>query len=86
MNYLSEAIRKLKPNAEFSYTNDDYSTVEFNVIKGDAPTQAEINEAIEQLKADEEEAKLDKAAKKATAESKLVALGLTADDLKALVL
>ena len=84
MNYLSEAIRKLKPNAEFSYTDDDYSTVKFDVIKGDAPTQAEIDEAIKQLKADEAQSKLDKAAKKAAAEAKLKALGLTADDLKAL--
>ena len=84
MNYLSEAIRKLRPNAEFSYTDDDYSTVKFDVIKGDAPTQAEIDEAIKQLKADEAQSKLDKAAKKTAAEAKLKALGLTADDLKAL--
>jgi len=84
MNYLSEAIKKLRPNAEFSYTNDDYSTIKFDVIEGDAPTQAEIDEAIKQVKADEAQAKLDKAAKKAAAEAKLAALGLTADDLKAL--
>ena len=84
MNYLSEAIRKLKPNAEFSYTNDDYSTVKWNILVGDAPTQAEIDVAIEQVKADEAQAELDKAAAKAAAEVKLAALGLTADDLKAL--
>jgi hypothetical protein len=84
MNYLSESIRKLRPNAEFSFTEDDYSTVKWNILVGDAPTQAEINVAIEQVKADEEQAELDKAAAKAAAEAKLAALGLTTDDLKAL--
>jgi hypothetical protein len=84
MSYLVKAIKKLKPSAEFSFTDDDYSTIKWDVLDGDAPTQAEIDAAIEEVKADEAQAKLDRAAKKATAEAKLAALGLTADDLKAL--
>ena len=82
--YLADAIRKLKPNAEFSFIDEDYSTIKWDKLEGDAPTQAEIDVAIEQIKADEAQAELDKAAKKAAAEAKLAALGLTADDLKAL--
>lgn len=82
--YLTKAIKKLKPTAEFSFTDNDYSTVKWDVLEGDAPTQAEIDAAIEQVKADEAQAQLDKAAKKTAAEVKLAALGLTADDLKAL--
>lgn len=82
--YLDRAIRKLKPTAEFSFKNEDYSTINWNVLEGDAPTQAEIDVAIEQVKADEAQAELDKAASKAAAEAKLAALGLTSDDLKAL--
>jgi len=82
--YLADAIRKLKPNAEFSFINEDYSTIKWDKLEGDAPTQAEIDVAIEQIKADETQAELDKAAKKKAAEAKLAALGLTADDLKAL--
>ena len=82
--YLADAIRKLKPNAEFSFIDEDYSTIKWDKLQGDAPTQAEINVAIEQVKADEAQAELDKAAKKAAAEAKLAALGLDADDLKAL--
>lgn len=82
--YLTEAIQKLRPNAEFSYQNNDYSTIKWDVLEGDAPTQAEIDAAIEQVKAEEAQAELDKAAKKAAAEAKLAALGLTPDDLKAL--
>jgi len=83
-NYLTKAIKKLKPTAEFSFTDNDYSTIKWDILEGDAPTQAEIDVAIEQVKEDDAQVELDKAAKKATAEAKLVALGLTADDLAAL--
>jgi hypothetical protein len=83
-NYLVAAIRKLKPNSEFSFTNDDYSTIKWDVLEGDAPTQVEIDDAIEQVKADEAQAVIDKATAKAAAESKLTALGLTTQDLRAL--
>ena len=84
MNYLSKAILRLKPNAEFSHTENDYATIKWDVLDGDAPTQAEINSAIELVKADESKAQADKEAAKAAAEAKLAALGLTGDDLKAL--
>lgn len=83
-NYLTKAIKKLKPTAEFSFTDNDYSTIKWDVLEGEAPTQAEIDAAIEQVKEDDAQVELDKAAKKATAEAKLAALGLDADDLKAL--
>ena len=82
--YLVDAIRKLKPTSEFVFTDGDYSTIEWHVLEGDAPTQEELNVAIEQIKANdiaEEEAII---AAKQTAEAKLAALGLTTDDLKAL--
>jgi hypothetical protein len=82
--YINKAIKLLKPNAEYSFTNDDYSTIKWDVLEGSAPTQAEINEAIEQIKANETQAELDNAAAKAAAQAKLAALGLTEDDLKAL--
>jgi hypothetical protein len=84
MSYLTKAIHSLKPNAEFSFTNDDYSTIKWDVLEGSAPTQAQIDEAIEQIKANETQAELDNAAAKALAQAKLAALGLTTDDLKAL--
>jgi hypothetical protein len=84
MSYLVKAIRKLKPNSEFSFTDDDYSTVKWDVLDGDAPTQSQIDEAIEQVRADEIAEDEAKAQAKATAEGKLAALGLTTDDLRAL--
>ena len=84
MDYLTKAIRKLRPTAQFSFTDDDYATVEWHFLEGNAPTQAEIDAAIEQIKADEITDKAKAEADKASATSKLEALGLTADDLKAL--
>jgi len=83
-DYLFLAIKNLKPNSEFTYQEQDYSTIKWDVLEGEAPTQAEIDAAIEQVKADEAQAELDRAVKKSVAEAKLVALGLDLDDLKAL--
>ena len=85
-NHLVLAIRKLRPNSEFSFTNNDYSTIKWDVLDGDAPTQKEIDAAIKEVKADEAQAEATKATAKATAEGKLAALGLTTDDLRALCL
>jgi hypothetical protein len=51
--FLVKAIKKLKPEAEFSFSDNDYSTIKWDVLDGNAPTEAEILEAIEQVKADE---------------------------------
>jgi hypothetical protein len=84
MNYLSKAILRLKPTAEFSFTENNYSTIKWDVLDGKAPTQAEIDAAIELVKQDEANAETTKEAAKAAAQAKLAALGLTTDDLKAL--
>jgi hypothetical protein len=82
MNYLVKAIKKLKPTAEFSFTDNDYSTIKWDVLEGEAPTQAEIDAAIEQVKADEAQAELDKATAKAAL---LERLGITEEEAKLLL-
>jgi hypothetical protein len=84
-NYLSDAIYLLKPTAEFSFTDNDYSTIKWDKLEGDAPTQTEITAAIKVVKANEGKAETDKAAAKASAQAKLAALGLTADEVAAIV-
>jgi len=82
MNYLVKAIKKLKPTAEFSFTNDDYSTIKWNVLEGKAPTQKQIDDAIEQVKSDEiaqAEARI------AQRQLILDKLGLTADEARLLL-
>jgi hypothetical protein len=82
MNYLAKAIHKLKPTAEFSFTEDDYSTIKWDILEGIAPTQAEINSAIEQVKADEITEATTKAAQKAAL---LTKLGITAEEAQLLL-
>jgi hypothetical protein len=82
MNYLHKAILKLKPGSEFTFQNDDYSTINWIILEGDAPTQKQIDDAIEQVKADE----LTEAATKAAAKAALLdRLGITADEAKLLL-
>ena len=82
MNYLQKAICKLRPTAEFSFTDNDYSTIKWDVLDGDAPTQAEIDEAIEQVKADELAEAEAKAAKR---EALLSKLGITEEEARILL-
>jgi len=82
MDYLAKAIRKLKPTAEFSYQNEDYSTIKWDVLEGQAPTQAEINAAIEQVKLEEAQAQAEAQAKK---QALLDRLGITEEEAKLLL-
>jgi len=84
MTYLSKAIWKLRPTAQFSFRDEDYSTVKWDVLEGDAPSEAEISAAIQQVKLEEAQAEAEAAAKRSAALAKLAALGLDEDDLKAL--
>jgi hypothetical protein len=81
-DYLVQAIRKLRPNSEFSFTDNDYSTIKWDVLEGDAPTQKEIDAAIKEVKADEKNKIETKAAQR---QAILDRLGLTADEVKLLL-
>ena len=82
MSKLTKAIKYLRPTAEFSYTDDDYSTIKWDVLEGKAPTQAEIDAAILDIKANElSEAKAKVEAKGALLER----LGITEDEAKLLL-
>jgi len=81
-NYIAKGIKKLKPTAEFSYIDDDYSTIKWDVLEGEAPTKKQIDEAIKEVKADE----IAEAEAKASAKSALFAkLGITEDEAKLLL-
>jgi hypothetical protein len=80
--YLVKAIQQLCPSAEFSFIEDDYSTIKWDILEGDAPTQAEIDAAIEQIKANEVSQAEAKAAQKAAL---LDRLGITEDEAKLLL-
>ena len=79
---LTRAIKLLKPTAEFSFQNDDYSTIKWDVLEGDAPTWAEIEAAHLQVKAADEAAKFEIEAKR---QALLERLGLTLEEAKLLI-
>jgi hypothetical protein len=81
-NYLVKAIQKLQPTAEFSFTDNDYSTVKWDVIEGKAPTQAAIDKAIKEIKDNEI---VEAEAKAAQRQAILDRLGLTADEAQLLL-
>ena len=81
-DYLLEAIKSLRPDSEFVVMDNDYSTVEFFKIEGSKPTKAQIEAAIEQIKA----AEITEAVTQAQAKEALLArLGLSADEAKLLI-
>lgn len=75
------AINLIRPNAKYVLRGDDIELWEDN---SQQPTEAEIEAGWVAYQAKVEADKEEAAAKKAAAEAKLAALGLTADDLKAL--
>jgi len=81
---IIKAIKYLKPNAEYTFADDDYSTIKWIKLEGKAPSLVELETALEQVLANEQAVAQAKAQAKAAAEGKLAALGLTTNDLRAL--
>ena len=81
-DYLTLAILFLRPGSEFSYLDNDYSTIQWHILEGQAPTQAEIDAAIEQIKASEAAEEAAKASAKAAL---LDRLGITEDEARLLL-
>ena len=82
MSDLVKAIKLLNPTAEFSFTDDDYSTINWIVLEGKAPTQKQIDDALKQVIANE---KAQAEAKAVSKQAILDRLGLTADEAKLLL-
>jgi uncharacterized lipoprotein YddW (UPF0748 family) len=79
---IVKAIKHLKPNAEFSFDNNDYSTIKWDVLDGDAPTWEELEAAHLQVKAAEEAKVAEAAAKR---QALLDKLGITEDEARLLL-
>jgi hypothetical protein len=72
---IAQAIISLKPNSEFTLTNQDYSKIEWDVLEGEAPTLKQVNDELkrlEQLKIDAKSELLDR-------------LGITAEEAQLLL-
>jgi len=78
-----KAIQYIYPNAEFTITDDDVSTIVWKTEGFTIPTAKQIKDALNEIKAIEEKENANKEAAKASALEKLEKLGLTADEVKA---
>jgi len=77
-----EVLGMLCPNTEWVITENDFDSIQW--IKGEKITKAKFEAGFAQYDAWKAEQNAKAVADKAAAQAKLTALGLTADDLKAL--
>ena len=80
--YLTKALQDLRPNSEFAFNEADYSTIQWHVLEGTAPTKAQVTAEITKIKAAEVKAEADYQASKAAL---LARLGITEDEAKLLI-
>jgi hypothetical protein len=85
INKIPDIIALLRPGKEFSITNNDISTIQWNTTDVLPVTQEEIDNKIQELEDQEEAERLQKIEKVNSAISKLESLGLTVDEAKAVI-
>ena len=78
MNDMAKAIKSLRPTAEFAFSDNDYSTIDWHVLEGEAPTQSEIDAEIVKIKKQE---KVEEKNRAATRSAVLERIGLTEDEV-----
>jgi len=80
---IAKAIKKINPNAEFKYSEEDINTIEW--LNGTTPIpKSDIETKIAELPTKEEE-QITKENKKASGKQKLKDLGLDDAEIKALI-
>ncbi len=82
MKTCHKVLDMLLPNSEYVMRGESYDSITF--ISGETITKEQFEAGFTKYDAWKAEQDAAQAAKKAAAEAKLAALGLTADDLKAL--
>ena len=81
---LTKALMSLRPNKEFSWSNDDLSTLVWHSPGTTTPTLDELNAEVARLEALEVQEKTDKETAQASALAKLSALGLSGEEIAAI--
>ena len=74
---LIAALKALKPTSEFSIIGGEYSTIQWDVLDGDAPTEKQIADKIKELDKLESDRESQLIAQR---EAILDRLGLTAEE------
>jgi hypothetical protein len=78
------AIQALRPGVGFTMINNDLSEIVWDIKETTTPTEAEVTAKMAEIEVADAQEVIDKAAAKASAEAKLAALGLTAEEIAAL--
>ena len=80
---IDRAIKAINPNAEFTYINEDINSIQW--LNGTTPISvSDIQNKIAELPTDEK-LKQDAIDKRASGKQKLLDLGLTEEEVKALI-
>jgi hypothetical protein len=74
---LIKAISNLRPGAQFSFNDSDYSTIKWDKLEGKAPTEAEVLAEFTRLEAEAQTLESTRAINKAAL---LQRLGITSDE------
>jgi len=82
---IEQAIMSLRPNALWSMNGDDVEDILWHTEGVEPLTVAAVGSEIQRLEAAAEQAAADKAAAAASGRAKLAALGLTDDEINALL-
>jgi hypothetical protein len=82
---MTQALISLRPNAEFSWSNDDLSTLVWHTEGVTTPTLKQIKDEIKRLDLALKVQSDSKEAAKASAIAKLEALGLNLDEAQAII-
>ena len=81
---IAQAIKKINPNAEFTVNADDINQITW--LNGTTPIpKADIETMIPTVEAEIEQEKQDAINKKASGKQKLLDLGLSEEEVKALI-
>ena len=81
---IAKAIKSINPNAEFTVINEDFNQITWE--NGTTPiSQSDIESKITELKAKAIQDKTDKENNIASGKQKLIDLGLTEEEVKALI-
>jgi hypothetical protein len=81
---LLEAVESLSPGTTFTMRDNDLNTIEYKSNGNPTPSKTELVREINRLQQVKNDLIASAEVKRAQAEAKLAALGLDADDLKAL--
>jgi hypothetical protein len=82
---LTRALQALRPDQEFTITDNDLSTIVWNSSDVTTPTKSQVDKKIADLEAADAKAVADKESAKASAIAKLEALGLTLPEAQAIL-